>query len=58
MNLIGIDKDKGCDYTAITFNNGSEIKAIHNNESVRGLRSKLLLVIDKEYDKYQKRVKK
>lgn len=57
MNLIGIDIAKGCDYTAITFNNSSEIKVIPNNGSIRGLRSKLLLVVDKEYDKYKKRMK-
>ena len=56
MNLIGIDKAKGCDYTAITFNNGSEIKVIPNNGSVRGLRSRMVLVVDKKYDKYLKRV--
>lgn len=40
MKIIGIDKAKGCDYTAIRFNNGSQIKVIPNNKGVvRGLRA-------------------
>lgn len=57
MELIGIDKAKGCDYTGVTFINGSEIKVIPNDKGVvRGLRSRILLVVDKEYDKYLKRI--
>ncbi|OSA95717.1 UNVERIFIED_ORG: hypothetical protein B2H93_04665 [Clostridium botulinum] len=65
MNLIGMDKAKGCDYTAITFNNSSEIKVIPNNGNVRGLRRKLQLYDDSSwfsdniysFVKYKKRMK-
>ncbi|MBZ9693316.1 hypothetical protein [Clostridium sp. M14] len=66
MNIIGIDKARGCDYTAVRFNNGSEIKIIPNNDNgVRGLRRNLKLYDDSSwfsddihsFIKYQKRVK-
>ncbi|WP_252225251.1 MULTISPECIES: hypothetical protein [unclassified Clostridium] len=46
MDLIGIDKAKACDYTSVTFINGSEIKASNNNDVVRGLRRNLKLYDD------------
>ncbi|NFH01310.1 hypothetical protein FC831_13665 [Clostridium botulinum] len=56
MDLIGIDKTIDCDYTGVTFINGSEIKAMPSDNNIRGLRSRILLVVDKEYDKYLKRI--
>ncbi|WP_252251196.1 hypothetical protein [Clostridium sp. VAP52] len=58
MNIIGIDIAKGCDYTGVTFGNGSKIEIIpSDNNNIRGLRSKIFLVVDKKYDKYLKRIK-
>ncbi|MBY6838739.1 hypothetical protein [Clostridium botulinum] len=56
MNFIRIDKASGCDYTGVTFNNGSKIETIPSDNNIRGLRSRILLVVDKEYDKYLKRI--
>lgn len=59
MELIGIDKARDGDCTSLTLINRSEGKVIYNGDNkcgVRGLRSKLLLFVDKSYDKYLKRV--
>lgn len=61
MELIGIDYATGEDKTVetiINLVNGSRIEIIpcDNNNIIRGKRSEIMLVADKEYDKYLKRV--
>ena len=52
MNIIRIDKSSGYNHIGVAFNSAS----VSADNNIRGMRSQILLVVDREYDKYLKRV--